>query len=301
MPDYASTAPLIEPQALAQWLSNNESERPIVVDVRWALGRGIEGNKAEYLAGHIPDAGFVDLETALAGHPQADGVGGRHPLPDIAAATEAFRAVGITTDRPVAFYDGANSLAAARAWWVAQFFGKHDVYVLNGGYAAWVAAGQSSAKGDVTVKTGDVALTPGGRVAMDADEVAAYLTPSPSTSTSLSAHRVLIDARAPERYRGDVEPMDPVAGHIPGAVNLATLGTLSDGGRFDATAMSRHLGDLSIDDTTEVALYCGSGVQAAHLALALEVAQPGRSAPAVYVGSWSDWVSDLDRPVVAGD
>lgn len=303
MADHAPTSPLIEPRALAEWLSKDEAAWPIVVDVRWALGRGVKANRAEYVAGHIPGAGFLDLETALAGHPHPDGVGGRHPLPDIAASTNAFRAVGITGDRPVVFYDGDTSLAAARAWWVVQFFGKHDAYVLNGGYAAWLSEGQPSSKGDVEVASGDVVLTPGGRMAMNADDVAAYLTQSTSTSPhpAPAPQRVLIDARAAERYRGDVEPMDPVAGHIPGAVNLATLGTLSDRGRFDPTAVRTCLGDLGIDDTTEVALYCGSGVQAAHLALTLELAQPGRPTPAVYVGSWSDWVSDPTRPVATRD
>ena len=303
MTDHPPAGPVIEPRALAQWLSKDEAQSPIVVDVRWALGRGVDGNRDEYLAGHIPGAGFLDLETALAGHPRADGVGGRHPLPEVAAATQAFRVVGVTGDRPVVFYDGDTSLAAARAWWVVQFFGKPDAYVLNGGYAAWLSEGQPSSTGDVEVTPGDVALTPGGRTAVNADKVSAYLTPPTSTSPDpvLARRRVLIDARAAERYRGEVEPMDPVAGHIPGALNVPTLGMLSDRGRFDPTAVLTALDALGIDDTTEVALYCGSGVQAAHLALSLEVAQPGRPTPAVYIGSWSDWVSDPTRPVATGD
>ncbi len=301
MPDVAPHTPLLEAHELGQWLSKGEPERPVVIDVRWTLGRGVKANRDEYVAGHIPGAGFLDLETALAGHPRADGVGGRHPLPDIAAATRAFRTVGITADQPVVVYDGATSLAAARAWWVLQFFGKHDVYVLNGGYAAWLALGQHSATGESPVAPGDVVLTPGGRLTMDADEVAAYVESLTSAPAPPAPPRVLVDARAPERYRGDVEPMDRVAGHIPGAVNLATLGTLNQDGSLDPAAVRTHLGDLGIDDTTEVALYCGSGVQAAHLSLTLEVAQPGRPAPTLYVGSWSDWVSDPSRPVATGD
>ncbi len=301
MPDSVPLTPLVQAQELAKWLSRDEPQRPVVVDVRWTLGRGVEGNRAEYRDGHIPDAGFLDLETALAGHPRPDGVGGRHPLPETAAATEAFRAVGITASRPVVFYDGATSLAAARAWWVAQFFGKHDAYVLNGGYAAWLAAAQTSVEGDIDVRAGDVSLAPGGRDAIEADDVAAYGSTPTSTSPSTAPHRVLIDARASQRYRGDVEPIDPVAGHIPGALNLATLGTLRDDGRFDLAAARAHLADLDIDDKMDLALYCGSGVQAAHLALTIEAAQPGGTVPAVYVGSWSDWVSDPDRPVATGD
>lgn len=296
MPDDHRTSPLIQARDVERWLTSGDSA-PIVVDVRWQLGRGVDGNQDEYLDGHIPGAGFLDLETALAGHPRADGVGGRHPLPDIAAATEALRSVGIATDRPVVFYDGATSLAAARAWWVLHYFGKHDVYVLDGGYAAWLAAGLPSSDGEVSADPGDVVLSPGGRVDLAADDVSAYLEGRVSTSSSRSSPGVLIDARAPERYRGDVEPMDPIAGHIPGAVNVPTLGLLLGAGTFDPTATRQHLKDLGVDDKTEVALYCGSGVQAAHLALAIEVAQPGRPAPAVYVGSWSDWVSDPSRPV----
>ncbi len=298
MPDVTRTGPLIEARDLDRWIATSESP-PMVIDVRWRLGRGVDANRSEYLTGHIPGAGFVDLETALAGHPRGDGVGGRHPLPDGASATEAFRSVGITADRPVVFYDGASSLAAARAWWVLQFFGKHDVYVLNGGYAAWLSAGLPSADGSASVDPGNIDLVPGGRLSLGADDVAAYV-PDASASTSSLLSRVLIDARAPERYRGDVEPMDPIAGHIPGALSIATLGTLRDNGSFDPAAMHRRLDELGIDETTEVALYCGSGVQAAHLALAIEVAQPGRPAPAVYVGSWSDWVNDPSRPVATG-
>ncbi|MGB3830193.1 MAG: sulfurtransferase [Ornithinimicrobium sp.] len=287
------TQPLIEPDELAHWLDQpGENSRPVIIDVRWQLGRGVDGNRDECAQGHLPGAAFLDLETALAGPVRDDGAGGRHPLPSQSAATEALRAAGVTKGRPVVVYDGANSLAAARAWWVLQYFGKSDVRVLNGGYAAWVAAGLATETGLATAgsvrERGDVDLRPGAREAPTADDLAAYLESPGST---------VIDARARERFLGAVEPMDPVAGHIPGALNLPTLDALTDAGRFDPGLLRRRLRDLGVDRDAPTALYCGSGVQAAHLALAMEVADPARRPPAVYVGSWSDWISDPQRPV----
>ncbi len=285
---------LVEPHDLAGLLSTEDTHaRPVLIDVRWQLGRGVEGNRAEYGQGHIPGAAFLDLETALAGHVREDRVGGRHPLPTLKTATHALRGAGVRNERPVVVYDGANSLAAARAWWVMQYFGKSDVRVLNGGYAAWRAAGLPTESGsDPASATGNVDLRPGGREAPSADDLATYLE-GPGGR--------VIDARASERYCGDVEPMDPVAGHIPGAVNIPTLGILDPDSRFDPERLRRMLRDLGVDPHAPTAVYCGSGVQAAHLALAMEVADPDRRPPAVYVGSWSDWVSDEARPVASGD
>ncbi|MGB3762889.1 MAG: sulfurtransferase [Ornithinimicrobium sp.] len=297
MPEHAPPAPvggpLVEPSELAALLAQPDAQaRPVVLDVRWSLGRGVEGNRAEYEAGHVPGAAFVDLETALAGHPRDSGVGGRHPLPRLYAATEALRRAGVRMDRPVVAYDGATSLSAARAWWVLQYFGKDNVRVLNGGYAAWCSAGLPTDSGPGgEPKDGDVELRPGGREAPTADDLTAYLD-APGGR--------LVDARAPERYRGDVEPMDPIAGHIPGAVNIPTLSALAADGRFNPQALQALLSQEGIDPHAPTALYCGSGVQAAHLALALEVVDPYRRPPAVYVGSWSDWVSDEQRPVATG-
>lgn len=285
-------SPLIEADELSGLLEGLDSSLPpVVIDVRWLLGRGVEGNYAEYADGHLPHAAFLDLETGLAGPPRSDGVGGRHPLPGLSAASHAFRRAGVTADRSVVVYDGSTSLAAARAWWVLQYFGKHDVRVLNGGYAAWVEAGLPTEKSDAGDGRGDVALCPGGREVLTADDVSAYLN---------NGEGRVIDARARERYLGDVEPMDPVAGHIPGAVNLPTMDALGEGGRFDAAEIRQRLAGLSVDLDAPTAVYCGSGVQAAHLAFAMEVAYPQHRQPAVYVGSWSDWVSDRSRPVTTG-
>lgn len=298
MPEHAPAAlsdgPLVEPEELAALLAHPDAhDRPVVIDVRWSLSRGLEGNRAEYAAGHVPGAAFVDLETALAGHPRDSGVGGRHPLPQLPTATEALRRAGVSKDRPVVAYDGATSLSAARAWWVLLYFGKDNVRVLNGGYAAWSSAGLPTETGAGPLPDhGDVVLRPGGREAPTADDLTAYL--------DAPGGRV-VDARAPERYRGEVEPMDPVAGHIPGAVNVPTLSALAADGRFDPGRLQTVLSHEGIDPHAPTALYCGSGVQAAHLALALEVADPHRRPAAVYVGSWSDWVSDPQRPVATGD
>ncbi len=285
--------PLVEPEELAAMLAQPDFHaRPVVIDVRWTLGRGVEGNAAEYAAGHVPGAAFVDLETALAGHPRDNGGGGRHPLPRLHTAREALRCAGVSNERPVVAYDGATSLSAARAWWMLQYFGKNDVQVLHGGYAAWSSAGLPIETGPGPEPDyGDIVLRPGGREAPTADDLTAYL--------DAPGGRV-VDARAPQRYRGEVEPMDPVAGHIPGAVNVPTLSALSPEGRFDPQRLQTLLSQEGIDPHAPTALYCGSGVQAAHLALALEVADPQRRPPAVYVGSWSDWVSDPQRPVATG-
>ncbi len=287
------TNPLIEPAELAAALTEADmAARPVVIDVRWQLGRGVTGNLAEYLAGHVPEAAFIDLETGLAGQPHSDGVGGRHPMPTLTAAADAFRAAGVMADRPVVVYDGANSLAAARAWWLLAYFGRSDVRVLNGGYAAWSANGLPTTTGPVSPARGDVDLMPGQAPLLDGAEVA---------DVAGRGDHHIIDARAAERYRGEVEPMDPVAGHIPGALNLPTLDTLASDGRFLPTAqIAEMIADRQITSQGHTVLYCGSGVQAAHLALAMQVSDPHTPMPGLYVGSWSDWVSDPHRRVATG-
>ena len=213
-----------------------------VLDVRWELG-GPPGLEL-YLNGHIPDAVFVDLDTALAGPP---GVGGRHPLPDAEAFARSMRAAGVSSDRPVVVYDSGNSIAAARAWWLLRYFGHPDVSVLDGGFSGWSAAGNAIERAGTVPQAGDFVASAGGMPLLDAESAAA-----------VARAGVLIDARAPERFRGEREPVDPVAGHIPGAVNVPA---------------------------------------ASHEVLALSLA--GIPA-ALYVGSWSDWITDPGRPVGRG-
>jgi len=250
-----------------------------VLDVRWELG-GPPGREL-YLEGHIPGAVFVDLDTALAGPP---GAGGRHPLPDPGVFGGAMRAAGVSGSRPVIVYDAGNSIAAARAWWLLRYFGHPDVRVLDGGFSGWEAAGYAIERGETVAEPGDFIPRPGGMPLLDADAAGA-----------LARAGVLIDARAGERFRGEHEPIDPVAGRIPGAVNVPAPELVEADGRFlAADALRARFGEVGAGDGAAVGAYCGSGVAASHTVLALSLA--GIPA-ALYVGSWSDWITDPRRPV----
>ncbi|KDQ69969.1 sulfurtransferase [Streptomyces halstedii] len=252
---------------------------PVLLDVRWQLG-GPHG-RTDYDAGHLPGAVFVDLDAELAGPP---GAGGRHPLPDPEAFGAVMRRAGVSRDVPVVVYDGGQGWAAARAWWLLRWAGHPDVRVLDGGLAAWT--------GDLSTKVpepdeGDFRPEPGGLPLLDADGAAA-----------LADSGLLLDARAAERYRGDVEPIDRVGGHIPGAVSAPTTGNVTEDGRFlPAETLAARFAGLGAGPGSEVGVYCGSGVSGAHEVLALEIA--GHRA-ALYAGSWSEWSSDASRPVATG-
>lgn len=264
------------------------------LDVRYRLG-GPPGLQ-EHAAGHIPGAAYVDLDSALASAP---GNGGRHPLPSPEDFEAAMRAVGVRNDRPVVVYDDWEGRAAARAWWLLRYFGHLDVRVLDGGWGAWTtwrrdttevtAAADTSRRrtaesGPVEALPGDFVATPGAMPVVDAEHV-------------LDA-AVLIDARAPERWRGDVEPVDAVAGHIPGAVNVPTSDNLDADGCFRSGAeLAERYAAAGVRAEVTVAAYCGSGVTATHDILAMEVA--GLRA-ALYPGSWSGWITDPTRPVERG-
>ena len=234
----------------------------------------------EYLAAHLPGAAYVDLDTALAAPP---GDGGRHPLPATDVFEEAMRRAGVRSDRPVVVYDDWSAHAAGRAWWLLRFHGHGDVRVLDGGWSAWVADGGPVAAGEEHPQPGDFAADPGHLPVVEAADV-------PHVD-------VLIDARAPERYRGESEPLDPVAGHIPGAVNVPTAANLAPDGRFRSVDELRGLYADAVTSAAgggSVAAYCGSGVTAVHDLLALELL--GVTA-ALYPGSWSGWITDPSRPV----
>jgi thiosulfate/3-mercaptopyruvate sulfurtransferase len=271
-------SPLITPRALA------ETEEPVVLlDVRWRLG-GPPGHE-EFLAGHVPGAAYVDLETDLADPP---GAGGRHPLPEVRRFEAAMRRCGVRQGVTVVVYDAVAGTSAARCWWLLRYHGHRQVRVLDGGWQAWLTDVGTVEEGRTEVAPGDFTARPGGMRLLDADGAA-----------RLAREGVLVDARAPERFRGEVEPVDPVAGHIPGAVNVPTVANLDEpGGRFkqagDLTAVYEHAG---VRPGREVGVYCGSGVTAAHDVLALEAV--GLDA-ALYPGSWSEWVRDPARPVVPG-
>jgi thiosulfate/3-mercaptopyruvate sulfurtransferase len=255
-----------------------EPDPPVLLDVRWALGD--PHGAGHYREGHIPGAVYVDLDTELAG-PHVAGAG-RHPLPDLAALQANARRWGVTRRHGVVVYDNTGGLAAARAWWLLRWAGVPNVRILDGGLAAWAAAGHGQATGDARPQPpSDLVLDGGGLPTLTADEAAA-----------LGATGVLLDARAGERYRGEVEPIDARAGHIPGARSAPTTENLRAGVPFfKSTAELRErfrgLGD-------DVGVYCGSGVTAAHEIAALAIA--GIDA-ALYPGSWSAWSADPDRPV----
>ncbi len=255
---------------------------PVLLDVRWELG-GPPGRDL-YLEGHIPGAAFVDLDTALAGPP---GAGGRHPLPDPDVFGDAMRAAGVSADRPVVAYDAGNSIAAARAWWLLRYFGHPNVRVLDGGFSGWLADGYAIERDVTRVEAGDFVPRAGGMPLLDAPAAAA-----------VARAGVLIDARAPERFRGEREPIDPVAGHIPEAVNVPATELVEADGRFlDADALQARFAGAGVGNGVSVGTYCGSGVAASHGVLALSLA--GIPA-ALYVGSWSDWITDSARPVATG-
>ncbi|MFI7103943.1 sulfurtransferase [Streptomyces sp. NPDC050161] len=271
---------LITAPELANTLSTGTP--PALLDVRWQLG-GPPG-RSQYATGHLPGAVYVDLDTELAGPPGADG---RHPLPDPTDFADAMRAAGVRGDRPVVVYDAGQGWAAARAWWLLRWAGHPDVRVLDGGLASWTASG-ATLTSEIPVPTaGDFTPAPGALPVLTADEAAA-----------LARTGVLLDARAAERYRGDVEPIDRVGGHIPGAVSAPTTENVTEDGTFRGTgALAARFAALGAKDGTEVGVYCGSGVSAAHEVLALAVA--GIPA-ALYVGSWSAWSSDASRLVATG-
>jgi thiosulfate/3-mercaptopyruvate sulfurtransferase len=260
---------------------------PVLLDVRWQLsvakaaGEPSFDGRAEYAAGHIPGAVFVDLDRELAGPP---GAGGRHPLPDLEVFGAAMRRAGVSAGRPVVVYDGGQGWAAARAWWLLRWTGHPEVSVLDGGLTAW--EGPLSVEAP-SPEAGDFRPVPGATGLLDADGAAA-----------LARTGVLFDARAGERYRGEVEPIDRVGGHIPGAVSAPTTGNVAADGRFrPADELAARFASLGASGGTEVGVYCGSGVSGAHEVLALAVA--GIPA-ALYVGSWSEWSSDPERPVAVG-
>jgi thiosulfate/3-mercaptopyruvate sulfurtransferase len=272
---------LIDAVTLRQLL--DQPDPPALLDVRWALGdaRG----RDHYRAAHIPTAVYVDLDSELAAPPQS--ADGRHPLPDVAALQEAARQWGLRAGQPVVVYDNSGGLAAARAWWLLRWAGLGSVRILDGALNAWTQAGFDLDSGEEQAVRGDVILDAGHLPVLTADDAAA-----------LARDGLLLDARAGERYRGEVEPVDSQAGHIPGAISAPTADNLTADGAFAAaeTLRARFAG-LGATPAGAVGVYCGSGVTAAHAIAALRIA--GIDA-ALYPGSWSAWSADSRRPVATG-
>jgi thiosulfate/3-mercaptopyruvate sulfurtransferase len=252
----------------------------VVVDCRWKLGEPGAGEPL-WREGHIPGAGFLDLDRDLAAPP---GDRGRHPLPDPDHFEAAARRAGISGDTFVVAYDEAGEAGAARLWWLLRHFGHDDVTVLDGGLRAWHEEGGELRSDEEEIAPGDFRVRPPADDTASAEEVAAG-TP------------LLLDARAPERYRGEVEPIDAVAGHIPGARSLP-FAELAPNGRFLAPDELRERFEaVGMQSRHDAVAYCGSGVTAAVLVLAAEVA--GIGPVRLYPGSWSEW-SGRGLPVERG-
>ena len=275
----------MHPLVTAEWLLEHLQDPEVrIADVRFSLADPLAGRMA-YLEAHIPGAVYLDLETDLSGPVPPDRKGGRHPLPDPQALAATLGEDGIGDEHFVVAYD-ENGMFAPRLWWLLRWLGHERVAVLDGGIRAFVAAG-----GALTAERPEY---PG-----------ATFTPRPQEGWVVSAEEVasrgpgtvLIDARAPERYRGEVEPIDPVAGHIPGAINRNWADNFEPDGRHKPPQALRER--FAAGEGKELILYCGSGVSASANLLALEVA--GIKGARLYAGSWSDWVSDPSRPVAKGE
>ncbi|MEO8555083.1 MAG: sulfurtransferase [Actinomycetota bacterium] len=300
-----SAPPLIQVDELKRLLAGPVTDRPVVLDVRFRLGKST--GRQEYERAHIPGASYVDMDAGLATI-RPDGVGGRHPMPAVQTFTAAMRSAGVTMSRQVVAYDDWVSLPASRVWWMLRHLGFLDIRVLDGGMGAWTVAGLATESGPHTPVVGDFLPSgPGlGRV-LDA-----------TAATSYAEQGLLIDARSADRFRGENESIDAVAGHIPGAINAPALDNVAPDGRFltaDQLADSlRELGIVEAADASRgavasgadgivrarrVGTYCGSGVQATHLALALSAAGITDEAD-VYIGSWSDWITDPNNPIAVG-
>ncbi len=273
-----TTSPLVSARDLAARLG---SGGPVtLLDVRYQTG--VADGRPAYLAGHVPGSVYVDVDEDLAAPPAEPGEpGGRHPLPSTEVFEKAMRRAGVWADRPVVVYDDWGGRAASRAWWLLRYHGHRDVRVLDGGWAAWLDAGGATETGEVTPEPGDFEADPGHLPVVDTEDVPQV--------------EVLVDARAHERYAGEHEPIDPVAGHVPGAVNVPTNENLGPDGRFKhADELRRTYAAVGAVAGADVAAYCGSGVTACHDILAMAVA---RVPAALWAGSWSDWVSDRTRPI----
>lgn len=276
--------PLIGADVLSAWLGH-----VVLIDVSFDLA-DVTAGEAAYRAAHLPGAAYWHLERDLSA--VKTGRNGRHPLPAREAFAATVGSLGIQADTPVVVYDRQSGMFAARAWWMLRWLGHRTVALLDGGLPAWQAIGGALERGARPDPRADAAVYPlsvePGMPAMDADAVQAHLH-----------QHTLIDARAPARFRGDIEPLDPVAGHIPGALNRPFQDNLGPDGRFLSPASLRGAFDALWGRAGGMRLpvvhQCGSGVTACHNVLAMVVAGLGDTA--LYPGSWSEWCADSTRPV----
>ncbi|MBL6689599.1 MAG: sulfurtransferase [Pseudomonadales bacterium] len=273
--------PLIGVMELAETAAD-QADSLLLFDCRAALG-DLEKGRHDFEAGHIPGAVHADLDRDLSSPP---GDGGRHPLPVRAKLEARFQDWGVSSDCVLVCYDQNNGAFAGRFWWLARWLGHENVRVLDGGLDAWVSGGNDLETECRQRSKGNFSATE-------------PLTRSCELKDVLSQEHQLLDARDAVRFRGEQEPIDPVAGHIPGAVCVPFSGNLSDGHFKSAEDLDRHFRALGLNRSDDLVCYCGSGVTAIHNILALKIA--GYPEPALYAGSWSEWIRDPERPVATGD
>lgn len=266
---------LISPEALAADTSR------LIFDCRFSLVDK-EAGRWQYESAHIPGARYADLERDLSAPP---GEGGRHPLPDRADLAARLRAWGVNRDSKLVCYDQNAGAVAGRFWWLVRWLGHADVCVLDGGLDAWIAAGFATDAGAVSPAPGNFAPAP-------------PLTRTRAAADLLDAKLIVLDAREASRYRGEAEPFDAVAGRIPGAVSAHFADNLSEGRFKSPESLRARFAALGVGANDETVCYCGSGVTATHDILALMLA--GFPEPALYPGSWSEWIADSARPVETG-
>lgn len=291
---------LIDAESLRKLLDESAASEPaaagatVILDCRFDLGDAGAGRRA-YSTAHIPGARHADLNRDLASPVTPSS--GRHPLPERGTLRGFFASLGIGDHSQVIVYDETNGSFAARAWWLLRWLGHREVAVLDGGFKAWIAAGGAVEAGEPPPKSarGVVGFTGAGDLQPDG-----FATTADVLRALDDPERLLVDARAPERYAGTVEPIDPVAGHVPGAVNHPFTGNLEPDGRFlPAPELRRRwLERLGGTLPANVTLMCGSGVTACHNLLAMEVA--GLPGAHLYAGSWSEWIRNPERPVARG-
>lgn len=281
-------AQLLSPAELTARLATAE---PIILDCRFALEDAAYGARA-YAEGHIPGARFIDLEHDLSA-PVQRGITGRHPLPDPQQLLERLRALGISQHSEVVLYDDGPGAFAARAWWLLAWLGKREgVFLLDGGLNAWRAANLPLDSATPAVSPGDLQGTPDASLLVSAGALLKRLGAPQLT---------LLDARALPRFRGELEPIDPVAGHIPGAQCAVFTDNLDGNGRFKSPEQLRERFSalLGPRPAEQLVAYCGSGVTACHNLFALCLA--GYPLLPLYAGSWSEWITDPQRPLACGD
>lgn len=271
---------LIESDQLAAQLNNPNW---VIVDCRFDLADVTKGHQA-YLKAHIPGAVYADLDHDMSGPPVTDA--GRHPLPTPAAMTAVFERLGISTEKQVVIYDDRNGVYASRLWWMLRYMGHDGVAVLAGGWPAWQAAGLPEKSGE---EVNETAVFIGSRRAEWLVQKAEVLDVP-----------LLIDSRAPARYLGEMEPLDPIAGHIPGAANFFFQQNWDENGRYRTPENLKEQFETLLDNTNadDAVFYCGSGVSACVNLLAL--AHSGVGNGRLYVGSWSEWSNDPDTPKATG-